>query len=58
MFLHAKALEIFSQVYQDLASLDFQNEFPDAEKEDLRKCMREQGLMPQMPTGKDAFAAR
>ena len=58
MFLHAKALEIFSQVYQDLAKIDFEKEFPNAEKEELRKCLRDQGLLAQLPTGKEAFAAR
>ena len=58
MFLHAKCFELFAQVYDDLKKLDFEEEFVNADKKDLRKALREFDIIEQHPTGKDMNAAR
>ena len=45
MYLHAKALEIFSGVYNTLNSISYANEFKDYDRTHLKDVMREQGLL-------------
>ena len=44
MFLHAKALEIYAHVYESLAALDFEAEFADADRTQLKEIMAQQQI--------------
>lgn len=46
MFLHAQALSIYAEAYETLRSMEFVNEFPDAnEKVMLNKILKEKNLI-------------
>ena len=44
MFLHANALEIFSQTYESLRSLNFETEFGEAEKNQLKAILKAKNI--------------
>ena len=44
MFLHAKALEIFSQVYNALSGVNFVTEFKDYDRATLKEVFKTEGI--------------